>query len=96
MAKAIKSKVAKKVRRDEALPFERINYIIFGIGLLFIVVGYIALSGNSVDGFVPLTIAPLLLVIGYCVIIPVAIMYRKKTPAQPAPTQAPTEAQPQP
>ena len=82
MAKIIKTKVAKKTKREEALPFNRENYIIFGVGLLFIVAGYIALSGNSVGGFVPLTLAPLLLVIGYCVIIPIAIMYRKKPKAE--------------
>jgi hypothetical protein len=79
MAKSIKSKLPKKTKREEVLPFERENYIIFGVGLLFILAGYVALSGNSVEGFVPLTLAPLLLVIGYCVIIPIAIMYRKRS-----------------
>jgi hypothetical protein len=31
-----------------------------------------------VDGFSQLNIAPILLVTGYCIIIPVGIMYRKK------------------
>ena len=95
MAKSIKSKVSKKTKKEDALPFERENYIIFGVGLLFIVVGYIALSGNSVEGFVPLTLAPLLLVVGYCVIIPVAIMYRKKSKAEEATLPAtPNAAEP--
>ena len=82
MAKSVKIKPARKTKKDETLPFERENYIIFGIGILFIIAGYIALSGNSVEGFVPLTLAPILLVMGYCVIIPVGIMYRKKVKLQ--------------
>lgn len=78
MAKVEKTKASKKIKQDGTLPLERENYIILGIGLLLIVFGYIALSGDSVDGFVPLTLSPILLVLGYCVVIPVGIMYRKK------------------
>ena len=78
MAKAVKGKQIKKAKRDDVLPFERENYIILGIGLVVIVLGYIALAGNTVEGFFQLTIAPVLLVLGYCVIIPIGIMYRKK------------------
>ena len=78
MAKVIKGKQAKRSKVDDIFPFERENFAIMGIGLLFIVAGYIALSGNTVEGFSQLTLAPFLLVLGYCVIIPVGIMYRKK------------------
>jgi Protein of unknown function (DUF3098) len=71
-------KVIKKAKTNVIFPLEKENYIILGIGLIVIVLGYIALSGNKVEGFSQLTIAPILLVIGYCVIIPVGIMYRKK------------------
>ncbi|MBI4547867.1 MAG: DUF3098 domain-containing protein [Ignavibacteriae bacterium] len=78
MAKVVKGKQFRKGKQDDILPFERENYIIMGIGLLVIILGYIALSGNQVEGFLPLTVAPILLVLGYCVIIPIGIMYRKK------------------
>ena len=78
MAKIEKSKLTKKSKLDDILPLERENYIILGVGLLVIILGYIALSGNQVEGFSQLTVAPILLVLGYCVIIPVGIMYRKK------------------
>jgi hypothetical protein len=78
MAKAVKGKQSKRVKVDDIFPFERENFIIMGIGLLFIIAGYIALSGNTVEGFSQLTLAPLLLVTGYCVIIPFGIMYRRK------------------
>jgi uncharacterized membrane protein len=86
MAKIEKSKLTKKSKLDDILPLERENYIILGVGLLVIILGYIALSGNQVEGFSQLTLAPILLVLGYCVIIPVGIMYRKKEkkPESPA------------
>ena len=89
MAKVEKSKQVKKSKLDDVFPLERENYIILGIGLLVIILGYIALSGNTVEGFSQLTVAPILLVLGYCVIIPVGIMYRKKE--KPQTSEAPTQ-----
>ena len=91
MAKVVKGKHAKKSAGDNVFPFERENFVILGIGLVVIIIGYFALSGNSVEGFSQLTLAPLLLVLGYCVIIPVGIIYRKKQKPN-----APTETSPRP
>jgi len=88
MAKIVKSRQSKKSSREDVFPLHRENFIIIGIGLLVIVIGYVALSGNQVDGFSQLTVAPILLVLGYCVIIPVGIMYRKKE--RQVPTTEPT------
>lgn len=52
------------------LPFTRKNYYIFAVGLLIIIAGYISLGSGSI------TLAPILLVLGYCAIIPIAILYR--------------------
>jgi len=68
----------RKVIRDEQMPLQKQNYVILGIGLLVIVAGYLAMMEGSVEGFLPLVLAPILLVIGYCVIIPFAILYRKR------------------
>lgn len=46
-------------------------------GLGAILVGYLLLRVPPVDGFVSLTLAPLLLVVGYCVLIPVALLARE-------------------
>ncbi len=90
MAKPDKSKGMKKGKMDSIFPLERGNFIILGIGLLTIVLGYVALSGNQVEGFSQLTLAPILLVIGYCIIIPVGIIYRKrKPPSGPPPAETP-------
>ena len=61
---------------DQKFPFTRKNWIWFGIGLVTIVVGYIVLSIPPADGFLSLTLAPILLVVGYCVLIPMAILIR--------------------
>jgi len=58
------------------LPFARRNWTLFGIGLATIALGYLALAMPPADGFLSLTLAPLLLVGGYCVLIPLAILAR--------------------
>lgn len=92
MAKAVKVKAVKKSKSDGIFPLERQNFIIIGIGILFILAGYVALSGNSVDGFSQLTIAPLLLLAGYCVIIPIGILYKTKTPSTTSLGQPPPQS----
>lgn len=58
-----------KVKAEKyELPFTKKNYLWLGIGILIIVIGYIALGSGSI------TLAPILLVLGYCVIIPIAIL----------------------
>ena len=56
--------------KGETLPFTRRNYYILLAGLAAIILGYISLGMGSI------TLAPILLVLGYCVIVPVAILYR--------------------
>ena len=52
------------------------NYMIIGAGILINIIGYVLMSQNSVDGFLPTIIAPIFLVIGYCVVIPIGILYK--------------------
>jgi hypothetical protein len=60
-----------------SLPYTRRNVMFFGSGLLTILVGYMCLAQPPVDGFLSLTLAPILLVIGYCVLIPVGLLLGK-------------------
>lgn len=88
MAKDDKKKYRGKSARPSAgLPFSSQNYLFFGIGLVLIVVGYVALSRGPWDSFWSLTLAPILLVLGYCVLVPVAILYRKKNKKQDSETK---------
>ena len=59
-----------KAADNGKLPFTRKNYYIFAVGLVAIIAGYIALGQGSI------TLAPILLVLGYCAIVPIAILYR--------------------
>jgi len=60
-------KVQSKPKKEIIFPLEKENFIIIGIGVIFLVIGYIFMSENSVDGFLPTIAAPILLVLGYCV-----------------------------
>jgi hypothetical protein len=77
VAKAIRKQQRRKTGKDDHLPLGRDNFIILGIGLAVIVVGYLAMLEGSIEGFLPLVVAPILLVLGYCVIIPIGILYKK-------------------
>jgi hypothetical protein len=76
VAKAIR-KQSRKATKDEHLPLERSNYMIIGLGVILIAAGYLAMGEGSVEGFLSLSLAPILLVIGYCVVVPFGILYRK-------------------
>ena len=76
--KMMKRGHGKKTEQTSGLPFTKTNYYLFGAGLLVLVLGYLALSKGPWDSFWSLSLAPILLVFGYCVMIPVAILYKKK------------------
>jgi len=60
------------------LPFTRTNYFLFIAGLIVIVLGYVLMGTGELNSTQALSVSPVVLLIGYLVIIPVAIMYRKK------------------
>ena len=58
--------------------FYKTNYQIFGIGLAIIIFGYIMMATGETDSYQSTKIAPLILTLGYCGIIPLSILYKKK------------------
>jgi hypothetical protein len=79
MARPVKKKSSKRKRTgDRTLPLTKINYILLLVGVGIIIVGYLFMLEGSVDGEMPIVVAPILLIIGYCVIIPIALLYRQK------------------
>ena len=58
-------------------PYKRKNYVLFGVGVFVIIVGYLIMYSGEVDSFQSLVISPLLLLAGYLVIIPMALLSRK-------------------
>jgi uncharacterized membrane protein HdeD (DUF308 family) len=62
--------MAKKKRGLHPISLSRKNYLFLLGGILSIGLGYLTLSRGSI------TIAPILLVLGYCILIPVGIIIR--------------------
>ena len=58
-------------------PYKRKNYLLFGFGVFIIIVGYLIMYLGDVNSFQSLVISPLLLLIGYLVIIPLALLYKQ-------------------
>ena len=62
------------------------NLILIACGLALIILGFISLAAGSI------TLAPILLVAGYCVVIPVGIMAGVKRRRQPSKDAGETRA----
>ncbi len=58
-------------------PYKRKNYLLFGVGVFVIIVGYLIMYLGEVNSFQSLVISPLLLLVGYLVIIPIALLIRQ-------------------
>ena len=71
-------KNSEKIQLIEGWSFNRINYIIFFIGVLFIVFGYIIMATGETESIQSVKISPLILIVGYCVVIPAAILVKPK------------------
>ena len=63
--------------KETIWPFNKNNYLIFGIGVLIIIIGYILMKTGDVDSFQSVRLSPFLLFIGYIILIPLSIFYRK-------------------
>ena len=55
-------------------PYKRKNYVLFGVGVFVIIMGYLIMYTGDVNSFQSLVISPLLLLLGYLVIIPLALL----------------------
>ena len=62
----------------ESWSFSTVNYALFGIGLALIILGYIVMANGEVNSAQSLTVAPIILFIGYIIFIPAALIYRDK------------------
>lgn len=74
MAKKTTRPAQKAAAKTEEIswPFGMKNYLVFAAAVIVIVIGYVTLGYGS------MTLAPALLVLGYCVLIPVAIVIKDK------------------
>jgi hypothetical protein len=73
-----RKKSVKNLNLFENWTFSKINYLIFSVALLFIMAGYLFMATGSVNSVQSLTIAPIILLIGYLVLIPLALIYKSR------------------
>ena len=73
-----KKKEEKNVHLFEGWTFSKKNYFLGAIGLATIIFSYIVMASGTVNSFQSLTLAPIMLFVGYLIIIPIALIYRDK------------------
>ena len=84
MPKKVKRKNIRKQKKDKVResPFGiywvRGNYTLLILGFAVIIIGFYIMSIGQWDSFTSLVISPILLVVGYVLIFPASIFYRKK------------------
>ena len=64
----------ESVSHDPLLTFGRMNYLLMAGGAVLAVLGFLLLKGGDIS------LAPLLLVLGYCALIPLGIVWRERQP----------------
>jgi len=64
-----------QIESDLGFEWGALNTALLGAGVAVLVIGYFALSRGSV------TLAPVLLVLGYCALIPASLLVRRRKPA---------------
>jgi len=77
------SKQDSSSREHARWPFGKRNYMVLALALIVIIIGYITLGQGSI------TLAPLLLVIGYCVLIPTALLIKDSSRREPTAEASP-------
>ncbi len=61
--------------------FGKANIVLIILSVVSLIVGYVFLANPPVDGFLSLTVSPLLLVFVYVILVPVAILWGKNSKA---------------
>ena len=67
---AKENKLAPSAKRQDTVPFGNINYILFAVGLIVITAGWFLLRAGHIS------VSPIMLILGYCVVIPAAIVLK--------------------
>ena len=58
--------------------YTKINYILFVSGILMIILGYIIMVTGETNSFQSLSLSPVILLIGYLILIPASLLYKEK------------------
>jgi uncharacterized membrane protein len=84
MAKKVTKKNIRKAKRQKVLtsPFsiywKKQNYYLLALGFVVIIIGFYLMSVGKWDSAASLHISPIVLFLGFVIIFPAAILYRKK------------------
>ncbi|MDP2363388.1 MAG: hypothetical protein Q8M94_06415 [Ignavibacteria bacterium] len=86
MAVKTKKKNVKTSAKSLPSPFsiywEKTNYLLFGLGMFLIILGFYFMGQGEWDSSSSLVISPILLFLGFVVVMPASILYRKRNAAQ--------------
>jgi ATP/ADP translocase len=76
---------SKKQNKSYASPFKNYwnkqNYYLLFFGILTVLVGFILMAQEPWDSTLSLSISPIILLIAYIIIFPLAILYRRNKPS---------------
>ena len=76
---ALKNKTTKQETKSQPMLFGTMNYILTGVSILVLVIGFSLMSGTEdIYNSTKLTVAPIVVFLGFILGI-VAIFYKKKT-----------------
>ncbi len=76
--KATGKQIPARIGSPFTLSFTKENYILLGLGVFVLVLGFFFLSVGPWDSTTSLVIAPLVLMFAYAVIFPLSILWKKK------------------
>jgi hypothetical protein len=62
----------------KGLIFSSANFVLLGISIFLLIIGYFLLGQGPVYNHLSWSIAPIILVFVYCILIPFVIIYEKK------------------
>jgi len=80
--KNVRTGSAKSLPSPFNIYWEKTNYILFGLGMFLIIVGFYFMGQGEWNSSSSLVISPILLFLGFVVVMPASILYRKKAVAE--------------
>ena len=57
--------------------FNKENYVFFIAGIISVILGYVVMAAGETNSFQSLSLAPVLLFVGYIILIPISLIYKK-------------------
>lgn len=72
------AKASKNQPQVQSFTFGKRNLYLLALGVVTIIIGFVLMAQPPVNGFLSRTLAPIILVIAYLVIIPISILAKNK------------------